>query len=289
MSYITRLARPTDRATLAEWTRDTFSWGDYVSDRFDEWLDDPAGITLVAVDDADHPIAIGRCRFLSPTEGWLSAARVHPDHRRAGIASQITEELVAWAAGKGALVVRLVIEDWNEGAISQVEQTGFRRVAAVTRATRDIGAAAPSLSGNGGRRARAREPLGVAPPGEAEPAFVAWSAGPLSRAMRGMFAIGWTWRRLTIEDMKSAARQSALWAAGTGWVMGATAEDRFEVGWCDTTPDNAIDLARGIADLSQREGADKARVMLPTTEWLDEAFADTGYELKPMAIYARGL
>ena len=68
MSYTIRPGRAGDKAAIAEFTRDTFSWGDYVADKFDEWIEDSSGRVIVAVDDTDVAIAMSRVSLLSPGE-----------------------------------------------------------------------------------------------------------------------------------------------------------------------------------------------------------------------------
>ena len=62
MSFSIRPARAGDKAAIASFTQNTFEWGDYVTDRFDEWLDDPKGVSIVGVDhdDTDSAIRIAR-------------------------------------------------------------------------------------------------------------------------------------------------------------------------------------------------------------------------------------
>ena len=124
-----RPARPDDKTVIAAFTTDTFSWGDYVADAFDSWMDDPNGQILIAANDADEAIGMARVSLLSSTEAWAQAARVHPDNRRQGIGGRLTEAGEIWAAGQGALVMRLITEDWNEPAQRQVEKSGYRMVA----------------------------------------------------------------------------------------------------------------------------------------------------------------
>ena len=85
----TRSARGSDRHALAVFATDTFDWGDYVLDSLERWLIEEQSALRVAVDSNDRAVAIAQASMLSDTEAWLQGARVHPDHRRRGIASTL--------------------------------------------------------------------------------------------------------------------------------------------------------------------------------------------------------
>ncbi|MFH1103483.1 MAG: N-acetyltransferase, partial [Actinomycetota bacterium] len=59
MPLTTRIGRPEDLPAIAAWTRDTFSWGDYVADAFLDWLAEEAGTVMIAELDG-IPVAMGR-------------------------------------------------------------------------------------------------------------------------------------------------------------------------------------------------------------------------------------
>ena len=120
MSFRVRQGRADDLPWITSWTTDTFSWGDYVPDRIEGWLEDPESELLVCSDESDVVRAIVHAEMLSPAEGWLEAARVHPDHRRTGMGTALNRAGVEWLAQRGARVVRLATEADNEPAVAQV-------------------------------------------------------------------------------------------------------------------------------------------------------------------------
>ena len=261
MSLSIRRARADDRDAIAAFTVDTFPWGDYVADEFAGWLDEPGTAIYVATDDDDVPVALGRARMLSPTEVWFHAARVRPDHRGRGIAGDLAFTLMDWARDTGALVARLLIEDWNETAARQVP------------------------SGNGGKRAPAR--LRARPAGsvEAEPAYSSWSVGPLGRAARGLFGVQWAFRRLSTSDLIDAAKQDSLWEIGAGWAVATRGDSGLDIPWIETRPEDAGDLVRALIDLGSSIGVESIRVWLPTTDWLIREARREGFEIHPMTVH----
>ena len=285
MDYTIRPARTEDRNSISSFTEATFEWGDYVAASFDEWLEDPEALLVVAADSDDRAIAMSRCSMVSRNEAWLQGARVHPDWRRRGIAGAMARTMTGWAKDQKAQILRLAIEDWNEAAIKQVEHDGFGRRSSWVLASRSVGAASPVPSGNGGRRVSALEQLNRAHSSDSESAFMVWSAGPLAREARGLFAVRWIWRRLVSLDLVNAAKGNALWTARSGWVMASRDEERLEVGWLDTRREDATELMRALVDLAATEGADRLDVTMPGVPWLTQAARQAGCEITPLAVY----
>lgn len=285
-----RPARPEDKTSIASFTADTFEWGDYVADAFDSWMADPNGQILIAADESDEAIGMARVAQLSPTEAWAQAARVHPDHRRQGIASRLTRAGESWAAERDALVMRLVTEDWNEPAQRQVTKAGYRLVAQWAMAQRGVGSSVPAVPGNGGRRAPAAERLRPAPVHEVEPAFLAWSTGDLVTTGHGLFpAVGWMWRQMSFDDVVEAARSRSLWECPAGWLIGTINEDLFWVPWIATGAEDAHRLLRAAIDLAEEQGTERLRILFPLTDWMQQAVRRAGMELHPLLVYEKAL
>jgi len=282
-----RQALPSDHAAIAAFTEDTFVWGDYVSDLFLEWLERSDMFVAVGVGDDDVPVALGSVRMLSPTEAWFHAARVRPDLRGRGIAAEISVALRGWATERGATVGRLLVEDWNEASIRHVEKTGRRRVASMVRCAKPIGDASPSPDGNGGRRIPSPLRARAAHAADAQSAYASWSIGELGRTSRGLFGIGWSFRRLTIEDLIAAARGGAFWEIGAGWALASPALDaRFEVSWLETRDEDANDLLRSLIDLAIGSGSESITIWVPDVAWAVRAAKRLGFETSLMHVYA---
>jgi RimJ/RimL family protein N-acetyltransferase len=284
-----RPAQASDREAIAAFTKDTFEWGDYVADEFERWLDQPASHMVVAVDEGDTAIALSRGRLVSATEAWFHAARVHPQWRGRGIAGEMADVVRDWAAGEGAVVGRLLIEDWNEASIRHVDKIGFRKVAEVVRCTKPIGDASPSPDGNGGRRVPSRLRARPAHAADAAPAFASWSVGELGRASRGLVGSHWTYARLTVDHLASAAKQGTFWEIGGGWAVTDSAREDFEVGWLETRPEDAADLLRALIDMAVGAGAERLAMWLPSLDWIVREARRLGFDTEKMAIYAVAL
>ncbi|MFH1330628.1 MAG: GNAT family N-acetyltransferase [Actinomycetota bacterium] len=288
MEPVLRPARPEDKPAIAAFTQGTFPWGDYVERAFDRWLAGPDSLTVVA-EVAGEVVGVARGALLSPAEAWSQGLRVHPDHRRRHLGAALLEHLAVWAASAGARVMRLSAEEWNESALALFSTLGFRPVGAWLAAERPVELGKPSPGGNGGKRVPAPERLTPAPPAEAAAAMLAWAGGPLEQAAHGLFATHWSWRRLTLGDLETAARRRVLWQARSGWAVAESDEGSFHVAWLGTFAEEAGILLRALVDLAAAAGAERLEMEVPAVDWLRSALEQSGFQLHPLQVCARAL
>ena len=280
-----RRAEPRDAAAIKAFTTATFAWGDYVPDMIEDWIADDEGVVLVATDADDAPIAMARAVFLTETEVWSHAARVHPDHRGRGIAGLIAEELLQWARDDGAHIVRLMIEDDNLPSINHITKTGFTRAASVVRASRAVGSATPNPEGNGGRRTRSAV---KAKPGTAHDlplVRASWTSSEAGRSLRGMVGVGWSFHRLRDEDIEAAAKRGGLWEIGSSWAITDSITPQFLVTLLDTTEDDAHDVIRALIDTANNRGAESFAMFIADTVWLVQAARRAGCDVEGYGIW----
>jgi GNAT superfamily N-acetyltransferase len=284
-----RPAQPSDLDAIAVFTSATFEWGDYVADRFLDWLDDEGALTVVAVDPDDVPIGVSRVVMLSQREAWLHGARVHPDHRREGIGVAMNDYACAWATERGAVVARLLVEDWNEPARRQVERLGYRSVTEWASATLELGSEVLPIT-NGGRRVPGEERLTPARTTETDIAWMAWMSGEMARSARELFPIGWHFRHMTVTDLSEAAKRRTLWQCPSGWLIAESEPDgRLWVPWISTSDLDAARLVRALIDLGEGLRVESVRVMIPRLGWFVEALERGGFAVSPSTIYAKTL
>ena len=284
MPLTVRIGRPGDLLSIAEWTRATFDWGDYVAEVFEEWLADPAGTVVVAELDGS-PVAMGRVAMVGPTEAWAQGMRVHPDHRREGIGTAASRFMCEWSRDRGARIVRLAIDDRNVASQAQVSTMGFRQVSQWRRGERAIGEPVPE--GDGGIRVPPMERLDDAPAAEAEAAFLSWSTGELALAAGGLLPIGWVWRTMTIDHLLLAARNHNLVEGRPGWAMTEVDEDDvYQVHWLETTPDDAHAMVLALMDRAVEAGVALMKVMVPDVDWLTDQLTRSGFEFHGVGVWA---
>ena len=280
MSFVIRPARADDVSSIETWTRDTFSWGDYVPERLPGWLEEPGSLVIVCVLDDDQPVALSRAELLSPSEAWLSAARVHPDHRRVGMGMAMNDFAVGWARERGALVARLAIEARNRAAMGQVLRSGYRQTGEWVHAT------APRSAGR-----RLDRDLGLRHGAvvDADAAWTFWSQSDLAQAARDLISLGWRWRKASRQDLERAVEAHGFLHGPGGWVITESDDEGISVRWVATTPADAPLLFQGLRDLLP-EGSDRRiEAMVPVTAWAVEAMHRQGFEMNPVNIYSKGL
>ncbi|MDH4118984.1 MAG: GNAT family N-acetyltransferase [Acidimicrobiia bacterium] len=287
MRYLVRRAQAPDLDHIALFTTDTFVWGDYVAAEFPEWLGDPAGVAHVAETPSGDVIGVLRTIMLADREAWHHGARVHPDHRRSGVASELYAAGSSWARSRGALIERLMVEDWNESAGAQVRALGFRHVAPWMSAVLAVGSEVLPTT-NGGRRVAGEERLAPARSADTDVAWMAWSSSDVARRGRELFSWGWHFRRMTVIDVHDAATQRSLWHCPSGWVMARLDENGLLcVPWMATSDLDIARLLRAVIDLADGLRAERIRVLSPRIEWIEEAATRAGFALTPSHIYAR--
>jgi GNAT superfamily N-acetyltransferase len=278
-----------DIEAITSFTTGTFEWGDYVPEAIAGWIDDPNGLVLVATDESDEPIAVGRSFLLAPTEVWLHAARVHPDRRGEGIAGTLAVAFTDWARDHGALIARLLVEETNSASIRHIAKTRFRLTTLVHRGFRDIDEQTPSPQRNGGRR----NPSSLkARPGRKQDAPMilgSWSTGEPGRALRGLVAVSWSFHTLRIDDIEAAASSQNLWEVGGSHAITRQIENTFEVLMLDTTPDEALDAIKALIDLADDRGATRFSAWVADCDWLVSALQSAGCTTEPSGIYAQPL
>ncbi len=280
MSYVIRPARAEDVPLIEPWTRDTFSWGDYVPEMMGPWLDEPDSLVVVCVHEDDIPVALSRVQLLSPTEAWLSAARVHPDHRRSGMGMAMNDYAVEWARAKGALVARLATEEGNEAARSQVLKSGYRMTGSWAYATTPM---------SSGRRLQSEDRLRPGGTVDADAAWTFWSQSDLAQAARDLISLGWRWRKASREDLEQAVNARTFYQSPGGWLIAETDDEGISVRWLATSPSEAPLLLQGLRDLLREKEKGRVEAMVPITGWSVEALQREGFEVQPVQIFSKGL
>lgn len=277
MGVAIRAARQDDVASIVPWTMDTFSWGDYVPDRIHTWLEEPDSEVLVSVDETDTPIALCHVAMLSPTEGWLEGARVHPEKRRTGVGTALNHAGVEWAKKRGARVIRLSTEASNMAARNQVKRLGYREVSRWLHAVFDV---------DSSHRTSERYRMRPAPGSDAEAAWLFWAASDLARESRELIAIGWQWRTARPGDVTKAAGDLVQSAAGWASIEQPDA-DWIRTNWIASTPEDLLGLIDGLLDLAAECGVAELDIKLPDLPWTSEAIIRSGSEPNPVIVHAK--
>lgn len=278
MDFLVRPARRDDIDSIVPWTTSTFTWGDYVPERLPRWLEAPDSEVFVGVDESDAPIALCHVTMLSPTEGWLEGARVHPERRRSGVGSSLNDAGVEWAKERGARVIRLATEASNLPARNQVKALGYREVSRWLFSGFDI---------NPAHRTAERYRMRPAPGSDAEAAWLFWAASDLARESRELLAIGWQWRTARPFDV-TEGRAGELIQSSAGWIsVEQPAEDWMRTSWVATTPEDILGLLDGLLDFAAERKVAELDIKLPDLPWTAEAIRRTGGDPEQLIVHAK--
>jgi GNAT superfamily N-acetyltransferase len=115
-----RDAQPTDKEVVVDFCKNTFSWGDYIADVWDDWI--LQGNLFVAVEGA---VPIGLCHIVltDNRQAWIEGIRIHPNYRRKGYGRKIISHCES--IKKSIKTIRMIIESENVSSINLVQSMGY--------------------------------------------------------------------------------------------------------------------------------------------------------------------
>ena len=125
--FTIRRVQQNDKATILKFCEHTFDWGDYISNVWDQWLNEKQARLFTATMN-NKPIGIMRVTLQKPREAWLQAARIDPQHRRKGVATELTKACLQWAKERGVTIFRLGTDSDNIVAQKVLTKLKFTRV-----------------------------------------------------------------------------------------------------------------------------------------------------------------
>ncbi len=209
-----RPARPDDKDAIVAFCQDTFDWGDYIADVWDDWLADRAGRMLVAVVE-DRPVGLVHVALLDEHVAWMEGMRVHPDYRRLGIGSLLDRAARESARERGARVARLVTSIKNTAAQGVLEREGYVRVAQF-----NFWSAPPAKENDVRWRVATTQDLPLL--------FTLWSRSQERDASHGTLPTPrWTWTELTESRLQSQITKDQVRIGRDGLAI-VIAEDSSE-------------------------------------------------------------
>ena len=112
-----------DKEKILAFCQNTFSWGDYVNEVYDSWIDE--GELAILEQDG---MPIGMCHgvtYLDERMLWIEGIRIHHDYRRNGLAEKIIQYIERNAKNSGIIYASMLIESENKPSLSLAEKTGY--------------------------------------------------------------------------------------------------------------------------------------------------------------------
>jgi GNAT superfamily N-acetyltransferase len=212
---LVRPARPEDKDAIVAFCQNTFDWGDYIANVWDDWLADRKdGILLVAIAE-ERPVGLVHVLLLPERVAWMEGMRVHPDYRHVGIGGRLDRAAREHARERGSLVARLATSINNIPAQSVLGREGYTPVAQF-----DSWIASPAGEASPQWRVARRADLSLL--------LGLWARSPGDKAGHGILPTPrWTWTEVTESRLRDEIDQGQVRIGDDGFAI-VSAEDGEE-------------------------------------------------------------
>ena len=123
MDYIPRLAKSSDKDPILNFCETTFSWGDYIHEVWDSWIDEG---NLIVIDQNQNPISMTHAAFY-PNEKmiWIEGIRVSKDFRKNGVAQKMINHFEINAKSQEFEISRMLIASENIPSLTLAKKLGY--------------------------------------------------------------------------------------------------------------------------------------------------------------------
>ncbi len=279
-SIYVRAARASDQDTILAFCRNTFHWGDYISEVWNAWLADTNGQLFVGVVD-EQTVGLLHAA-LHADASWLEGMRVHPDFRRRHVASAMTAAAGAWARARGCRVARLATSIKNIPAQHMLAANGYRRIAQFNEWSAD-----PAPRDFSAWRVAGENDL---------PAILATWEGAAARAASSAVVPDrhWRWCALTPARLREQIRAGEVRLAPNGFALLLAFDENDWHGLTLHALAGDADTAHALALAARGEAASRGyahlEAMLADEPGLSAALEHAGYRRdSAMLIYEQDL
>ena len=116
-----REATSSDKSQVLEFCKNTFSWGDYISDVWDDWSLEK---NLLVLTEKEVPVAISH-GSISGEQVWIEGIRVHENYRKKGFASHLVLELESIGKNKNCKVSKMLIAENNQNSLNLANSLNY--------------------------------------------------------------------------------------------------------------------------------------------------------------------
>lgn len=120
-----RDALPSDKKTVLDFCKSTFSWGDYIHDVWDEWFDEGNFFVLA---ENKHPVAICHAFIIKDAKlVWIEGIRVDPNYRQKGYAKKLVAKAEDVARKNDCMLSTMLIESRNFKSFKLAKKLHYTR------------------------------------------------------------------------------------------------------------------------------------------------------------------
>jgi len=119
-TIVIRDAINSDKFSVLNFCKDTFSWGDYIQDVWDYWLSED-NLFLI---EKQYPV--GMCHaFFSKNQVWIEGIRINSNFRRQGLASELVKHIELLAKEKQISFSFMLIDNENSLSLSMAKSLNY--------------------------------------------------------------------------------------------------------------------------------------------------------------------
>jgi GNAT superfamily N-acetyltransferase len=120
-----RNALPSDKKTVLDFCKSTFSWGDYIHYVWDDWTDEGNFFVLC---ENKHPVAICHGFIIRDAKlVWIEGIRVNPNYRQKGYAKKLVTKTETVAKKHGCKLSAMIIESKNYKSLNLASKLHYAR------------------------------------------------------------------------------------------------------------------------------------------------------------------
>ncbi len=118
-----REAKQTDKNLVLDFCKNTFSWGDYIKDVWDYWIEEK---NLYVI---EKETTVGLCHaFFSNNQVWIEGIRIKNSFRRQGLASKLVTHVESIAKINNINFALMLIDAENSSSLSMAKNLNYQIV-----------------------------------------------------------------------------------------------------------------------------------------------------------------
>lgn len=118
-----RKAKVSDKNSVLEFCKTTFSWGDYIADVWDYWKLEG---NLLVLTEKNTPVAICHSCFFD-SQVWIEGIRVNEKFRKKGFAKNLVLESELLAKKKKCIISKMLIATNNKNSLKLAYKLNYKK------------------------------------------------------------------------------------------------------------------------------------------------------------------
>ena len=124
MDSLPRLAQSSDKKDILNFCQNTFSWGDYIHEVWDNWINEG---NLIVIENDQIPVSMAHVGF-HPDEKmiWIEGIRVNHNFRKKGLAQKMIRYFERQAKSKEFKISRMLIASENDPSLTLAKKLGYQ-------------------------------------------------------------------------------------------------------------------------------------------------------------------